>query len=147
MQKSTKLLLGAATLWPFVYMFLFFILVFSMLFLGPGAERVMPFVFVLHMLTILLVLGLTVFYIVDIFKNERVEKDKKVLWAMVIFFGNMVAMPVYWYLYVWKEAAVAGPPLPGQLNSANSSAWTNDVNASRPREEQYTPPTQPPDWR
>ena len=147
MQKSTKILLGAATLWPFVYLFLFFILTFAMLFIGPGAAKLMPAVFVVHMLTILLVLGLSVFYIVDIFKNDRVEKDKKALWAVVIFLGNMIAMPIYWYLFIWKEAAVAGQSDPAQLNSGNSAPWTNDVNASRPREEQYTPPSQPPDWR
>jgi len=43
------------------------------------------------------------------------------LWANVIFLGDMIAMPIYWYLYIWKEAAVASSPLPGQLNSANSS--------------------------
>ena len=102
--------------------------------------------FALHIFTMLLIMGLSIFYIVDVFKNNRVDKDKKALWAIVIFLGNMIAMPIYWYLYIWNEAAVAGNPLPGQLNSANSSTWTN--NASRHEEQpQYVPPREPPDWR
>ena len=31
-----------------------------------------------------------------------VPQDKKALWAVVIFMGNALAMPVYWYLYIWK---------------------------------------------
>jgi hypothetical protein len=42
-------------------------------------------------------------YIVNVFKNDRVSKDKKALWVVVLFLGNMIAMPVYWYLYIWEE--------------------------------------------
>jgi glucan phosphoethanolaminetransferase (alkaline phosphatase superfamily) len=151
MQKSTKLLLAAASLWPFVYIIIFFLFTFSTMLLGPTMGDAMPPVmivfFATHFLTMVLILALTVFYIVDVFRNDRVEKDKKVLWAVVIFMGNMIAMPIYWYLFIWKEAAVAVPPPPAQLNSSDRSAWTNEVNASRPKQEQYTPPHQPPDWR
>lgn len=37
-----------------------------------------------------LIMGLTVFYMVNVFRNDRVEKDKKVLWAVVLFMGNMI---------------------------------------------------------
>ena len=50
----------------------------------------------LHPSTMLIVMALMVFYIVNVFKNERVDKDQKVLWAVVLFMGNMIAMPVYW---------------------------------------------------
>jgi hypothetical protein len=47
--------------------------------------------------------GLIAFYIVFLFKTDRVPQDKKALWAAVIFLGNMVAMPVFFYFYVWPE--------------------------------------------
>src|SRR5687767_12045275 len=109
MQKPTKVLLGIASLWPIFYMFLFFVFVFSMAFgfrgsePEPGIQPMMAVVFGLHLLTMLIILALTVFYIVDVFRNERVDKDKKALWAIVIFMGNAIAMPIYWYLYFWKE--------------------------------------------
>jgi phospholipase D-like protein len=153
MKKSGKLLLGAATLWPVVYMFIFFIFIFSMVFIrvdetGPGnLGASIASIFTLHIFTMLLVMGLTIFYIVDVFRNERVEKDKKVLWAIVIFMGNMIGMPIYWYLYFWKDPIVPSKPSPARLNSVDTSAWTNSTEAARQEQHQYVPPSQPPNWR
>lgn len=154
MKKSTKILLGAGTLWPFVYIFIFILFFFTTALIAPGREEgtavfgaMMVVILAMHLFTMALSMGLTIFYIVNVFRNPRVDQDKKVLWAVVIFFANLFAMPVYWYLYIWKEPAVAGPGFPGQLNSMDSSAWTNDARSSRQREEQYVPPSQPPDWR
>jgi hypothetical protein len=155
MQKPAKVLLGVATLWPIVYVFLFIAFFFSAFLFGPGTAEtgtgsgmppLMALLFVLHLLTMVFILALTVFYIVDIFRNDRVEKDKKALWAIVIFMGNAIAMPIYWYLYIWKEANIGGPPPPDQLYSGSTTSWTNEANASR-RQEQYVPPSQPPNWR
>jgi hypothetical protein len=92
-------------------------------------------------------MGLTVFYMVNVFRNDRVDKDKKVLWAVVIFMGNMIAMPIYWYLYIWREET----ELPDNsnerkvLNNADVHSWVNDV-AAKEREKEFIPPT-PPNWR
>ena len=112
LSKSTKILLGLATLWPFIYMIFFFAYIFSMILWAPRADAetessAFPVLFgilmVVHVFTMLWIVGLTIIYMVDVFKNERVEKDYKVLWAVVIFMGNMFAMPIYWYLYIWRE--------------------------------------------
>lgn len=150
MQKSAKVLLGIVSLWPIVYMFLFFVFVFSMAFgFGKGEDPgpAMAIVFGLHLLTMILILALTIFYIVNIFRNDRVDKDKKALWAIVIFMGNAIAMPIYWYLYFWKEPSPATQVMPGQLNAANTAAWTNEARGARQEQHQYTPPPQPPNWR
>ena len=133
-------------------MILFFLLVFSMV-LFPGAEGesgappLVLLIFPLHLLTMLIVMALMVFYIVNVFKNERVDKDQKVLWAVVLFMGNMIAMPVYWYLHIWKSAPAVNPSTTGQLGSLDSSMWTNEVTAQRADNPQYVPPKQPPNWR
>lgn len=152
MQKPAKVALGVATLWPVVYVFLFMAFFVSAIFFGPGpaetgsgAQPLMALFVGVHLLTMALILGLTIFYIVNIFRNERVEKDKKALWAIVIFMGSAIAMPIYWYLYIWKEAAPAFPAAPGQLGSADTSAWTNSTTAER--QEEYVPPSEPPNWR
>ena len=152
MKKWAKILLGVATLWPILYMFIFFMFIFSMvLFMpnqspGEGPPTWFFIIFPLHILTILWIFGLTIFYILNIFKNDRVDQDKKVLWAVVIFFGSMFAMPVYWYLYIWREAAVDGSRGPSTLASANAPGYLNEVKAPN-REHQYVPPAQPPNWR
>lgn len=154
MQKPTKILLGVASLWPIVYMVLFIGFFFLAVLFGPGPAEpgsgVQPafalFIGV-HLLTMVLILALTVFYIVDIFRNDRVEKDKKALWAIVIFFGNAIAMPIYWYLYIWKQAKLASSATPGQLHGVNTALWTNDARAARDQQHEYVPPPQPPNWR
>lgn len=154
MQKPTKVLLGALSLWPLVYTALFIGFFFLAMLFGPGRAETGTSVgpqwalFIgVHLLTMLLILALEVFYIVNIFRNKRVESDKKALWAIVIFFGNAIAMPIYWYLFIWKEANVGNPPPPGQLYSGNTTSWANDVNAAREQQHEYVPPPQPPNWR
>lgn len=110
MSKPSKIVLGIATLWPFVYMVIFMAFWFYMLTWisshpqgGDGIPAGFVAIFVLHGITILVMLALLAVYIIDVFRNDRVEKDKKALWAVVLFLGNIIAMPIYWYLYVWPN--------------------------------------------
>ena len=152
MEKPGKLLLGIATLWPIAYFFIFFIVIFATIIFRPepgpggGAPPLIAWILPLHLLTMLLVMGLTIFYIVDVFRNKRVEKDKKALWAIVIFLGNMIGMPIYWYLNIWKDPVVANQP-PAQLNGVDTSAWTGSAEGTRQEQHQYVPPSEPPNWR
>jgi hypothetical protein len=151
MNKPAKLLIGAATLWPVLYMFFFFAMIFMSFFListsgGQGSGLPFPFQIIvpLHLLTMLVIMGLTIFYMVDVFRNERIDKDKKVLWAVVLFLGNIIAMPIYWYLYIWKEFPKSQPqPLP--LAPPDTTTWANTATGTRRAE--YVPPREPPNWR
>lgn len=198
MKKSKKILLGVATIWPVVYMLLFFLTIFSVLIFSsfaqerssrnsqsidllqleqkikngelksltirgseitaidrlndqeyrvqvtndrtkaeilkqareydasgkPRVERVdeesggtfptlfpVGFIvlFVVHMFTILLILALMAFYIVQVVRTDRLDQTMKILWIVLICMVGMGAMPVYWYLYIWREPASAGP--------------------------------------
>ena len=60
---------------------------------------------VAHLSTMLLSVALLVFYIVHLFKNEALTGDKRTLWAIVLFMGLFIAMPVYWFLYVWRPSS------------------------------------------
>ena len=120
MTRRKKMMLGAVTMWPLFYMGLFFAFVFSQFVLmgvggavgGKEAGETLGLVmvasfgviFVLHALTILGSMALMVYYIVHVFQNPRLDDDKntRLLWALVLFFGNMLAMPIYWYLNIWK---------------------------------------------
>jgi hypothetical protein len=155
MKKSNKVLLGIATMWPLVYMALFMVFVLSTIFVmrgGTTAEGTFPIamtiVFALHFLTIIWIWALIAFYMVNVFKNHRVDQDKKALWAVVLFMGNVFAMPVYWYLYIWPEdgAPSRASNAPGALNDAEGYNWAAEA-ASKRREKDYVPPSQPPNWR
>jgi hypothetical protein len=161
MKKSTKVLLGIATIWPLIYLMLFIAFMLSLFFLmssgapapgetgGEGALPILPILlFSLHSLTILWVWALIAFYVVNVFKNDRVDKDKKALWAVVLFMGHMIAMPIYWYLYIWREDVT--PSLASSerrwLNNAASHNWAQQATSNQ-REGEYVPPPQPPNWR
>lgn len=111
MTKPKALALGACTIWPILYMFLFMGAIFSqfimMDFVGKAPAEQIPtiikIIFPLHFLTMIWIFVLTAIYIRRIFKTDAVPQDKKALWAVVIFCGNMIAMPVYYYLYIWKK--------------------------------------------
>ena len=109
MSRGKAIALAVFTAWPLLYMVLFFCMIFAMIMLdfqGSGHKSGPPtifwIIFPLHFLTIVEIFVLLVIYIRDVFRNDRVPKDKKSLWAVVLFCGNMIAMPVYWYLYIWR---------------------------------------------
>ena len=121
--KPIAVLVGVFTAWPFVYMIIFLAYFISGPFMrggGPstepdGAFKSFQVLLAVHIGTMLIMAALLVFYIVHVFKNPAIAGDKRALWAVVLFMGNVIAMPVYWFLYVWREPArsvVLPPPLP-----------------------------------
>ena len=114
LSRPTKIVVGILTAWPVLYIFLFFAFVAGTIFWvsrpasggGPhssGPPIAFLVLFAAHFATILLMFALIAFYIVFLFKTDRVPQDKKALWAAVLFLGNMLAMPVFFYLYIWPD--------------------------------------------
>lgn len=109
MSKPKALVLGFFTLLPIAYA-VFFISLFSRIFFsiahssdGPNfSMRMFYIIFPFHVFTMILILILLILYIKDVFTNEFIEPDNRVLWAIVLFFGNMFAMLIYWYIKIWK---------------------------------------------
>lgn len=111
MKKITKIALGAVTLWPPVWMVLFFLFMIGLFFLDNGrktpagqhgAPLAMMLFFGLHFLTILVIFALIAFYLVHLFKHSNIPEDKRVIWLLVILLGGVIGAPVYWYLHIWK---------------------------------------------
>ncbi len=113
MKKPAKIALAIASIWPFIWMIIFISFVAGSMFWLSSYEKSgsrgqgMPIPFILlfagHFFTILFMFALSAFYIVYLFRTDRVPQDKKALWAVVLFFANVFAFPVFWYLYIWKE--------------------------------------------
>jgi hypothetical protein len=145
MKKSSKILLALATIWPFLYMILFMGVFVSSIFLrGNEPGIIWAIIIPLHILTMLWMIGLTIFYMVNVFRNDQVNKDMKVLWAVVLFMGSIIAMPIYWYLYIWREPPAFAPGH-AELPSVRTSGFVNSAERSR-RQNEYNP-QRPPDWR
>jgi hypothetical protein len=101
MTKGKALTLAAFTLWPFLYMIFFISIIMFGIYgkSGPNMQMIFP----LHLFTMLEILILMVIYITNVYNNHRVPYDKRTLWVVILFLGNLYAMPVYWYLYIWKK--------------------------------------------
>ena len=64
----------------------------------------------LCMLTVLDVLALEAFYMVLLFKTDRVAQDRKALWAGGLLVGSFLAMLLFWYICIWGP--LEGPSHP-----------------------------------
>jgi len=163
MKKSTKVWLGIATMWPILYMFLFFAAFILLMIVAPqdggppGSEPGGPVSMLLpvgivgfvitHMLTIFGSLALTVFYIIRVFKTEQLDQNMKIMWTLLMFFFGMLAQPIFWYLYIWRETPAAASPNQSQLAPLGlRTDWRKRTTTSA-SEAAYVPPLQPPDWR
>ncbi|MDR2942738.1 MAG: hypothetical protein LBV17_09135 [Treponema sp.] len=107
MNKNKSLVLLFFTLLPFlnfVFFLYFFIGTFARI-TNNQPENINSMFFIIfpiHFLIMIEVLVLLIIYIKNVFKNENIEESKRTLWAIVLFFGNFIAMPIYWYVNIWK---------------------------------------------
>ena len=105
MNRPTKLALGAVTVWP--------VLCFGLLFvaLAPssspdGQGTHLPpamFVAMFYLLAGSLLLGLIalpIFYVVHALRH--LPSAQQARWIVLLLIGQVVTMPLYWYLKIWK---------------------------------------------
>jgi hypothetical protein len=113
---------------------------------GPGSILI-PFGFMaffgLHILTVFELLVLKVFYIVHAARAEYLDQNMKLIWILLFVFATIIAEPIFWYLYIWREPARANSP---QLKATGvGSTWANQDESAQA--DLYSPPSEPPDWR
>ena len=108
MNRPLALLVGLLTLLPWAFFVYFFATVMWQFPVLPAADappeqffQDFQSIFRLQMVAMALVLGLVAFYVIHLFSTSRVPSEKKALWAVVLFLGNLFAMPFYWYFYIW----------------------------------------------
>jgi hypothetical protein len=119
--KPVKVLIGIATVWYLFYLVLFGIWVLilfgyvamsllarggqmsdleTLFTLGLPLEIIIP----VHLCSLLLEIGLLIFYLVHIIKNPKVDNTFRVLFILGHLFLPFIVMPVYYYLYIWLES-------------------------------------------
>jgi len=119
--RARTLGLGLITLVPLAYLAVFLYVLFPQLegFFGKDSARyaeLFRMVLWLHLGAILLVLLLLAFYLRQARRSPHVPNPRRGLWVALLLIGNMFAMPVFWYLYIWRPR----PSLPegSRLTSA-----------------------------
>jgi len=112
--KPFKVLIGLGTLWFAIYPFLFVgVIMLSMGILPLFAGRsnnpepfIFPFfglIFPIHLCTIFLGFGLMVFYLIHVIKNTKADETIRILLGVGNYFLPFIAMPIYFYLYIWLD--------------------------------------------
>lgn len=88
------MVIGFLSLLPLVYVFFSFAIML-MAFSGRGMpnNNAMNWWFAMHFVTVILVWSLLGFYVYYLFKTKHVKQEQKALWAVVLFLGNVFAMP------------------------------------------------------
>src|SRR5260370_23537975 len=94
----------------------------------PEVSPVFPIGFVAlfaaHIFTIFLIMGLMPLYIVLAVKSDQHDQTMRIIWVVLICMMGMLAMPVYWYLYIWRappvKVAGEGTGLPADNTSGTS---------------------------
>jgi hypothetical protein len=67
--------------------------------------------FVVHMFSVMLILALLPIYVVLAVKREQFDQTTRIVWIILICMMGNLAMPVYWYLYVWSDAQTRAAPV------------------------------------
>jgi hypothetical protein len=114
-------LLAALTVWPVIY-FALFMSWMALTFASFGNNSGKPpgldlfrYIFPLHLLTMLLMFALTAVYVVHAFRNDELASDKRTLWVIVLFFGNMFAFPIYWWFHMRPSRNSEAPEPTSQM--------------------------------
>lgn len=59
--------------------------------------------FVVHMLSVVLMLALMPLYIILAVKNETLDQTMRIVWVVLLCTMGILVNPVYWYLYIWRK--------------------------------------------
>jgi len=112
MSKPIKILLGLLTIWPTLYIgiaCLFMSDIFTAMGLfGHGGNNEHPSWFIafiiVHILTIFVWNVLMAFYVAHLILTTRIPgTNMKALWGALLYFFNIMAIIVYFCMYVWPE--------------------------------------------
>jgi heme/copper-type cytochrome/quinol oxidase subunit 3 len=113
-RKPAKIILGLATVWPIVYILLFMAFVASTLIrtvqtTGAPPPDFFRIIIPLHLATMLVALGLLVFYVTHAYRSASLSSDRRLIWIVLLLFGFPIAGPIYWYSHLWHEEPRANP--------------------------------------
>ncbi|MCA9392374.1 hypothetical protein KC614_04215 [candidate division WWE3 bacterium] len=124
MSKGKKIFLGVLAIWPVFYLFVGvpFLLTQLATAFGDGVATIPDSTFayfiVIHIVTVVLIFAQIIYYIVKAANNDAIEHNKKIAWYIGIFMGNIFAIPIYWYLHIWKEDPQQTPQSPAPTTKA-----------------------------
>ena len=113
MSRRKKVLLGIASVMPLVLMLVYFG-AFGALWLTNGLDEgsdVSPVLVALLAVSIVIsVFGgwaMVLYYVVWLFRQPYADDSKRTLWTVLLLVVNAMALPVFWFLFIWREESLA----------------------------------------
>jgi len=116
LKRPTKILLLIAGLLPIIFAITFIIFLQLGILANYDDEPTafgyfvnfeeVPSIIVLFWVAFISVPCMLIFYIIDVWRKNRVANNQKALWTVVLFAGLWLAFPVYWYLYIWRKPKI-----------------------------------------
>ncbi|MCC5917975.1 MAG: hypothetical protein JJU02_11690 [Cryomorphaceae bacterium] len=61
------------------------------------------------LLVVLVMIGLISYFVVHIFNTDKIPTSRKTFWTIILFFGHVIAIPVYWFLFIWGDGITEKP--------------------------------------
>ena len=106
MSSWTGTLLGAATFWPIIYVLLFTILVPGVASTRNPHDKVWLVILgAMHVLSIVLSIGLLVYFLKRVWRAARFSTGARVLWTLLLIALNPVAMPILFFVLRQRESS------------------------------------------
>ena len=112
--RILKVAPGLLTAVPAVYVFLFALLMARLMVWGATGDpraRTTPVPMTdlmwVHMSVMVLLIALETFYLLYLFRSDRVPPDQRAKWAVALLLVNVAALPLFFFFYVWPERAPA----------------------------------------
>lgn len=124
MKRWMKVALGIGTHWFLVYLPLVLILVFTFIATVPKTGKgeppatffvAMAIFMLIHLFSILVMLVTQGFCIAYVVKHTRFIPNERMLWALLLAFAGVLAMPVLYWMYIFKHPV--GEPFFGPKDS------------------------------
>lgn len=112
MTQTTKILLGIATILPFILFGLYFVSLFQSSIgmsgaNGPDGAAVgllsLGVTLLIFFSSVLVSIVLFVYYLVHVINNPRLDASNRLIWALVILFFQNFGFIIYWYFQIWRE--------------------------------------------
>ncbi len=75
---------------------------------AEGRAPDLPTVLIITAFFLAATYGTMIALMVHVYRNGRVPGNSKMLWAIALFLGNILAFPVYWFLHIWSEGGPSG---------------------------------------
>lgn len=65
-----------------------------------GYMMIFMSIYLVQIIFFFIFVGLLIFYLIDINSNKRIEKKMAIIWTVLMVYGGMIVMPVYWFMHI-----------------------------------------------